>query len=207
MSDYTYGLFIADSCEISRNGLISMIQENRKLKLVADSSSVAVLYPITEQYNKAIFILNINDKEDISNLKLQPSSCKYIMLTDKKHLYKLCALNRTDIKGILPKNIRKSELYNAIELVLQGEKYYSDVFTRLIEKIQIVNNGLSPREETIFNYIVHGFNNSEIGQKLNISKKTVDTHRTRLMQKLDAHNIVELIRYAFYMGHFKECLP
>ena len=59
---------------------------------------------------------------------------------------------------------------------------------------------LSSREREIFDFIVRGFTNAEIAQQLFISIKTVETHRTRIMRKLDVHSAGELIRLAARHG-------
>ena len=65
----------------------------------------------------------------------------------------------------------------------------------------ILENQLTEREIEILKLIAQGFSNKEIGDKLFISHRTVDTHRTNLMKNLDVQNIAGLIRYAIRSGY------
>ena len=64
-----------------------------------------------------------------------------------------------------------------------------------------LNHDLTDREIEILKWIAQGYSNKEIGEKLFISHRTVDTHRTNLMKKLEVHNIAGLIRYALRAGY------
>ena len=59
---------------------------------------------------------------------------------------------------------------------------------------------LTPRERTIFELTVRGSPTTEIGAKLHISRRTVDTHRTHIMRKLDVHSTADLVRFAARLG-------
>lgn len=71
----------------------------------------------------------------------------------------------------------------------------------MLTKAINVNAVLTKREKEVLQLIVKGFTNVQIGEKLNISHKTVDTHRTNLMRKLNAHKVTDLIHYALYSGY------
>lgn len=109
--------------------------------------------------------------------------------------------------GYILKNSTKEELKKGIESVFSGNKYFStDVTLTLLgqkEKLNTLGNSddnLTERETEILVLIAEGFSNKEIGEKLFISHRTVDTHRTNLMRKLEVNNIAGLIKYALVNG-------
>ena len=136
---------------------------------------------------------------------------------------KILALTMYNEKGIIEKfievgasgyalkNIKQEELTEAIKTVVSGKKYFSKaVMETMLEKksTKIVSskenpseNLLTNREVEILKLIAEGFSNREVGDKLGISPRTVDTHRTNIMEKLEIKNIAGLIRYAIENGY------
>lgn len=112
--------------------------------------------------------------------------------------------------GYLLKNSQQSEVMDAIEKVLKNQPYFSqDVTLSLLDKNQskighsaepMSELQLTDRETEILKLVSQGMTNKEIGDTLNISHRTVDTHRTNLMKKLDVTNVAGLIRFAFKNG-------
>ena len=110
-------------------------------------------------------------------------------------------------QGYLLKSSSQEELINAIRKVAVGQSYFSpEVTMSLLNKPQNKNfpdqqnDLLTDRETEIIRLIAEGFSNKEIGTKLFISHRTVDTHRTNLMKKLNVNNIAGLISYAIKNG-------
>ena len=109
--------------------------------------------------------------------------------------------------GYLLKNIAQDELADAIRKVNNGENVFSsEVALSLAGKaVEKNSNGveveLTERELEILALIAEGLSSKQIGEKLFISPRTVDTHRTNLMNKLEIHNIAGLIRFAFKNGY------
>jgi two-component system nitrate/nitrite response regulator NarL len=108
--------------------------------------------------------------------------------------------------GYLLKNSPKAELLRAISAVSGGESYFpAEVKSILLQAdFEHARKGkladLTDREMEILKCIAEGHSNKEIGERLFISHRTVDTHRTNLMQKLDVHNIAGLVRIAITNG-------
>lgn len=111
------------------------------------------------------------------------------------------------VKGFLLKNSTKAELENAVNEIINGRNYFSQELLRNI----IVNMSpskhknyilpqdsvkLTEREKDILTLICNGFSNTEIAEKLFISPKTVDNHRTKLLQKTGAKNAANLVMFA-----------
>lgn len=115
------------------------------------------------------------------------------------------------VKGYMLKTIPSEELLQAIKNIYNGKEYFnSDVTKALLtedsssfhkyKKTSPLVEDLTAREKEIIKYISQGLTNIQIGEKLFISPRTVDTHRTNIMRKIDVHNVASLIRFAFQNG-------
>jgi DNA-binding NarL/FixJ family response regulator len=110
--------------------------------------------------------------------------------------------------GYLPKNISKTELISAIRTISEGKKYFNHEVSAILMNNMVDNlqneqksvarqsTDLSERETEIVKLLAEGNNSQEIGEKLFISKKTVDNHRLNILQKLNVKNVAGLIKYA-----------
>ncbi len=115
-----------------------------------------------------------------------------------QHLIKLGA------DGYLVKSSGKETILNAIETVMHGGKYFSDEVIRSLvaepamNVPRLVDETLSKREIQIIKLIAEGNSSKEIGNSLNISQRTVETHRRNIQKKLNTNGIAGIIRYAFH---------
>jgi two-component system response regulator NreC len=112
--------------------------------------------------------------------------------------------------GYLVKSAGRDELLLALRNVHAGKKYFGSSLTEALlregataKKGSDLLNGLSEREIEVLAALAEGWGNKEIGEKLFISPRTVDTHRTNLMKKLDTHNVAGLVRIAIRAGLVK----
>jgi DNA-binding NarL/FixJ family response regulator len=109
------------------------------------------------------------------------------------------------VQGFLTKNSNKEELEFAINTIISGKNYFSqDLLKKVVLNISKGNKHkdedklkLTRREEEILTYICRGFSNKEIADKLFISPKTVDNHRTNLLFKTSSKNTASLVMNAF----------
>jgi DNA-binding NarL/FixJ family response regulator len=108
----------------------------------------------------------------------------------------------------LLKDAAPQELERAIQAVLQGETYLSPVLATRVTLAQAQSqNGeqapteqLTPRQVEVLRMVVQGHSSKEIARVLDVSVKTVDSHRTSLMKQLDIHEVTGLVRYAMRTG-------
>jgi two-component system response regulator NreC len=138
-------------------------------------------------------------------------------LAKRKHEVKVIVLTMHDEKamirslldlgahGYLLKNSTRDELVRAIEGVMSGKHHLSEeVHTVLLTPDKDLRSGklaeLTEREVEILKCVAEGLSNKEIGDKLFISPRTVDTHRTNVMQKLELHNVAGMVRFAIQNG-------
>jgi len=105
-------------------------------------------------------------------------------------------------KGFLLKTVKADELYKAIEMVMAGENFFSQdvmkvltkkLYSKTIEGEQIIIN---PREKEVLILLCNGLSTQEIAEKLNISPRTVESHRAHLLEKTNSKNTISLVLYA-----------
>lgn len=111
----------------------------------------------------------------------------------------IASLLDSGIEGMFSKAAPLEELYNKLPLILRGGRYIADDFAAAMEQHERTLN-LTDRERQTLNMIVAGKTNKEIAAQLSISPKTVDKHRTSLMQKLNVHSLAQLISLALKNG-------
>lgn len=116
---------------------------------------------------------------------------------------------RLGAKAYILKHSDREEFILALNLVMKGKNYYSPSIFEEQNKVKAVPwsapvvpiVALTEREKEILTYIVQGYTNKEIADKLVVSHKTIDTHRTNLMKKLGVHNVTGLVKYAIANGY------
>ena len=115
---------------------------------------------------------------------------------------------KSGIDGYLPKNTTQKELLEAINSVYDGQEYFSKCISDTILRSYVnsakqgntgSNNkleSLTTREREILQQVVEGNNNSLISEQLNISIRTVETHKTNIMRKLNLNSTIDLVKFA-----------
>ncbi len=142
----------------------------------------------------------------IKQLQRKCNEMKFIIYMNNKSQTSIDEFIRMGVHGVVFKNSDVKILLAAIQSVNQGVIFIDQVLTPHIKNSSLLPNGLekqhlflpkiSPREKQVFKLIIDGLRNREIADVLSISIKTVESHRLNLMKKLDAHNVVDLIKWA-----------
>jgi two-component system response regulator NreC len=211
MSDRTKVL-LADDHTIVREGILSLLQEQPEVTVVgtAENGREAVekarrTFPDVVVMDVAMPLLNgIEATRQLRRFLPQTKVIVLTMYADEE--YVLRAL-QAGVRGYLLKKAAASELLQAIRTVERGDFYLSsDISHVIVDRYLASANpeeeaiSLSDRERQILQLVAEGHTNRQIGTALGITQKTVDTHRTRLMAKLDIHDTPGLVRYAIRKG-------
>ena len=208
MEENKHQIILADDHEIMLDGLSGLINSESNLSILALAKNGEELIDCVKNNLPDLCLVDLDmPKMDGLQaaevlLRLFPD-IKIIILTMHKERSLVKRMKRLGIKGYLIKTCDSDELIFAINKVLKGNSYFSneifsnsflgDVDVSDIEK----TSSLSTREHEIIRLLCDGDSNKKIADKLFISHKTVDTHRTNIMQKLDVHNIAELIHFCY----------
>lgn len=152
----------------------------------------------------------MNGIDAVKLIKKQMPEKKVLMLTmhDEKAMIKMMMEIGAD--GYLLKNSPKVELLKALESLSNNESYFSEEVNSVLlqpDKAKVngsLLNDLTEREIEIIKLVADGFSNKQIGEKLFISHRTVDTHRTNLMNKISVHNVAGIVKFAIANGLIEE---
>jgi two-component system response regulator NreC len=150
----------------------------------------------------------MNGIEALKEIKKVSPTTKVIILSMHEESGMIKSLMALGANGYLLKSCSQDELLGAISTVAKGQQYFSQGAVRSLLQMENSPNSaaqeltelLTDRETEVLQLIAEGFSNKEIGAKLFISHRTVDTHRTNLMKKLNVGNIAGLISFAIKKG-------
>lgn len=202
-----YNILIVDDHTLVINGFKTILTNFPQIKIVGEALNGVEALKLIETLNPNIVLLDINMPEmnGIECLKeikrLYPTTKVIILSMHHEEIYVLKAV-KNNVDGYLMKNCEIEELISAIELVGKGEKYISKKIS--LETLKKATNptyvsnfnenfNLSTREIEIIKALSEGLTNKEISEKLFISDRTVNTHRTNIMFKMQVKNSVELV--------------
>lgn len=203
-------IIIADDHQIVRDGIKSMLASDVELQIIADVSDGDELLGKLPDLSPDIILMDISmpGKSGIEVCKKiheNYGEIRIIMLSMYTNEEFVLQALRAGASGYLPKNISRNELIHSIQLVYKGEQYISEELSsiwmkNMLAKVRETSRNqldlLSKREIEILRLCAEGFTNSEICEKLFISIRTVESHKTHIMQKLEIKSIAELIRFA-----------
>jgi len=170
--------------------------ENGKLALEAMKKSEfdIVLMDINMPEMDGMYVLEL--------IKEQEMECKVIMLSMHDNKEYILAAMRHGADGYVLKDVPGNELIEAIKKVISGKHYFSSEVTEILsQELASEKRGVvTRREQLVLRLISHGLNNKRIAQELNVSVRTVETHKRNIKQKLGIESTIGLVRYAIDYG-------
>ena len=204
-------LILADDHHLIIDGITKLLEDEIDINIVATCSNGKDVLEILPKINVDVLLLDLdmpimNGLQCAETIKQKYPEVKIAILTMHQEKALIQKFIEFGVVGYFLKTIQKDELVYAIKTIADGGDYFpSDVTKALLEKQSIIPDithspllkELTKREIEIIQLVSQGFFNIEIGKKLFISHRTVDTHRTNIMRKLDLHNVAEIVRFAF----------
>lgn len=201
-------ILLVDDHEIFRKGLIMVLSKLKNIEVVGEASNGVEFLNLLEK-NKDTKIVLIDIKMPIMNgieatkeALLKYPDLKIIALTmfgDDEYIDNML---EAGAKGFLLKNVNKEGLSRAIKVVSENHNYFSEELLSFFTKKKQLNEkapkqiALTKREIEVLQLIAKGLSNQEIAEKLFISTRTVDGHKTNLITKTESKNVVGLLSYA-----------
>lgn len=208
-------ILIIDDHQLIIDGLSAFIKSDNSLEFVGSGNDGDEALKLVEVLRPDIVLMDI-EMPKISGIQASEEikrnfpEVKIIIISMHHEKGLVKKLLERGIDGYLLKNSSHQEVLEAIAKVKNGKKYFSEDVTLTLlgsdensDKIATnfaILDELTEREVEILKLIAEGKTNKEIGDQLNISHRTVDTHRTNLMKKLEVNNVAGLIRLAFKNG-------
>jgi two-component system response regulator NreC len=207
-------ILLADDHAVVRQGLGALLEDEPDFTVVGEAASGLEAVQLCNELKPDILVLDIM-MEDVSGIEVArqvKENCPHTaivvlsMYGDKKHV--LEAL-RAGAKAYVVKKSVSSELVQAVREALVGRRYLGASLADVVVDayLEKAESGpadpydlLSNREREVLHLAAHGYTNAEIAKRLCISRRTVETHRTNAMRKLNLSNQTNLLRYALQRG-------
>lgn len=206
-------VLVADDHTLVRAGIRSLLESFGGVEVVAEASDGREAIALLRTHTPDLILMDIamrglNGLEAAARIRKSHPKIRIIMLSmHASEEYVLQAL-RSGAAGYLLKDSATLELELALKAVMNGETYLSPPISKQVVESYMNRVGdeqgtavqLTPRQREILQLIVEGFSTKDIAARLHLSTKTVETHRTKLMERLDIHDIPGLVRYAIRVG-------
>lgn len=201
-------IMLVDDHSLIRTGLRLLLQGDKQFCVTAEAASAEEALEKLKEQAVDLIILDISMPGPMSGLDCITAARAilpqvYIVILsmheDNNHIKKAMSLGAN---AYIPKASADSELLDALHMVIAGKLYLGrnaeqSLLTALFASdTNHPEKKLSPREFEVFNHLVHGYRVTEVAEKLQLSVKTVDTHKTKIMEKLDCKRLNELVALA-----------
>jgi DNA-binding NarL/FixJ family response regulator len=208
----TIRVLLAEDHTLVRAGIRTLLQSLAEVQVVAEADNGYDALRLIEEHQPDVVLLDIG-MPGLNGLEVARAARKFphvrviILSMHVSEEYVWQAL-RAGVAGYLLKDAGTAELELAVKAVARGESYLSPAVSKHVvaNYARAVGGELSPferltpRQREILQLIAEGHTTKQIAEALHLSVKTVETHRTQLMEHLDIHDIAGLVRYAIRMG-------
>lgn len=209
----TIKIILVDDHQIVRDGIVSLLSNNPEIEIIGQAASAYEFFDLLKTHTPDVVLLDISlpTMSGIEISKILGADYPHIrilmlsMYTSEDFIFNAL---KSGIHGYLPKNTTRDELVKAIHEIFDGREYFSKSISDTILKSYVNSarqgntvsedrlGSLTNREKELLRYIVEGLGNPQIAEKLNISIRTVETHKTSILKKLGLNNIVDLVKFA-----------
>jgi DNA-binding NarL/FixJ family response regulator len=206
---------ICDEHRIVIEGLKDLLQDAAWSEWVGSAASGEEAIFLLEHIQVDLLLMDLDmpgmgGAEALRRIKARWPGIKVVIFTMHDETAVVRSVMEDGADGYLLKTCGREELLRGIQAVDQGEKHFSpDITMALLRQSSEPAcsdaglHGLSGREREVLGALAEGLSNKEIGERLRISPRTVDTHRTHLMKKLNVHDLAGLVRLAIRTGLVK----
>ena len=202
----THSILLVDDHALVRRGLAALLHTDGRFRVVAEAGTGEQAILLAAQERPDLVILDMSmprmdGLETLRRLRALPSRPRILMLSmyDEAHFVAQAMNDGAD--GYLLKDAMDDELFHALEAILRGQRYVASSIDRArVHEAATHPSQLTTREREVLQLIAAGLSTKEIARRLDLSVKTVETHRTQLMKQLDIHEIAGLVRYALRIG-------
>jgi len=202
-------VLIADDHQIFRQGL-RVLLERERFDVVGEAADGREAVQLAERLKPDVVILDfvmpvLNGLDAATQIqRLSPSTRTILLTMYTEDQYVLEAL-RGGLRGYVVKTQAASDLVRAIREVLHNGVYLSPGISRTLVDAYLSGTtmppaALTPRERQVLQLVAEGKTTKEVARVLGLSVKTAETHRTKIMRKLDIHETAGLVRYAIRRG-------
>lgn len=206
-------VLLAEDHTIVRQGLVSILSGHKDFEIVAEAAdgSEAVDKALAVKPDIAVLDISmprLSGLEAARRIHKSLPGCRILVLTMHDDQEYVLRMVRAGVSGYLVKDGAASELLNALRALRSGKAYFGPQASKALAEAYQAGSAppedpygsLTNREREVFHLVIEGLTNARIADRLCISPKTVDNHRTRLLEKLGLHGTADLLRYAARHG-------
>jgi len=206
-------IILVDDHQIVRDGIKSLLLDSPIIDIIGEAQSAYEFFELIKTKLPDVVLLDISlpGMSGIDATKIISADYPQIkilmlsMYTSEDFIFNAL---KSGVNGYLPKNTTRKELLLAINELFNGKQYFSKEISDTILKSYAQSakygnnvsddksNNLTKREKEILKYVVEGMTNPKIAEKLFISIRTVETHKTNIMKKLNLSSTVDLVKFA-----------
>jgi len=206
-------ILLADDHTLVRAGVRALLESLPEVKVVAEAADGHEALAFAKAHEPHVVLMDVamsglNGLETTARLVKDFPDVRVIVLSMHANEEYIWQALRAGASGYLLKSASTAELETALQAVGRGETYLDPAIARRViagylsgaaQKKSSIEQ-LSPRQREILQLIAEGRSTKEIAFLLNLSTKTVETHRAQVMERLDIHDVPGLVRYAIRQG-------
>lgn len=206
-------VLLADDHTLVRAGLRKLLESMPEIDVVGEASEGLAVLALAEKWQPHIVLMDIampglNGLDATARLRTALPEIQVLILSMHQNEAYVQQALRHGAAGYLLKDAAPTELDAALKAVLRGEVYLSaavskGVMSDYVQRLRSDESAadlLTPRQREVLKLLAQGQSSKEIARLLDLSLKTVDTHRSQLMKQLGIHEVTGLVRYAIRMG-------
>ena len=206
-------ILLADDHTLVRHGLRRMLEERREWLVVAEACDGREAIELAEQHKPDVAIIDIampllNGIETTRQMLRRVPRVKVLVLSMHVDDVYVTQILKAGAAGYLLKDSADTDLFKAVAAVADGQSFFSPAIAKLMveDYVRPRPDGvdryemLSDREREVFQLIAEARTNKEIASLLGISPSTVESHRAKIIQKLDLHSATQIALYAVRRG-------
>ncbi|MGA3245626.1 MAG: response regulator transcription factor [Bacteroidota bacterium] len=214
-------ILLADDHTMVRSGIATLLQSIKEFSIVGEAEDGEDAVQKTGELRPTVVVIDLSMPklsgiEATRIIKKRYPETNVLVLTMHENEEYVYQILKSGASGYVLKSAGKDELAAAIRAVAKGERFFSPRISQLMAEgyVKRVEKGspdapkgdvpLTRREREILALVASGLTNQQIADQLFISPRTVDTHRTNIMQKLGIHDLANLVRYAIEHGIISE---
>lgn len=194
-------ILVVDDHEIVRKGLCALIQKQVGWEVCGEAANGREAVEKAAELRPGMIIMDVtmpelDGVESARRIRAVLPDAKILMLSMHNSEEMAKEALKAGAKAYLLKTDVSNELAQVIQAVLKGRTYLSPKLERTDRGFSTFPKGLTKREREVLRFVAEGKTSKEVASALNISVKTVETHRTNVMQKLDLHSLTAITHYA-----------
>lgn len=210
MSDRTIKILLADDHTIVRQGLKLILSAHPDMKIAGEAANGREAVDLAQKLKPDVVLMDVAMPElggiEATRRMLQANPhIRVLVLSMHKEAVYVREILKAGARGYILKDAIDTELLNAVRSVARGDGYISPAVSGALlsdfrQNVTDPADLLSNREREVLRLIAEGKTNKEIASHLNLSVYTVDSHRGKIMEKLNLHSTGELVRFAIKHG-------